>query len=180
MDIHTLHVEHTVLLAVYTLLTIVNARIHRGIRGIHWFSFYNALLFVGALLVSLRGHTPDFLSIVGGNMFVVCGYVALFLSLVRFFGTKMSQLSIQLILAGIGLATMLQWGLAASRHKQASARLQHHLMRAADAHCPLHRAQGTAGDPCGCFHDHYPWNAGADESVAEYHCRATGGAAELP
>jgi len=110
MDIHTLHVEHTVLLAVYTLLTVVNARMHKGIRGIHWFSFYNALLFVGALLVALRGQIPDFPSIVGGNMFVVAGYVALFVALARFFGARLSQIYIQLILAAIALAAMLQYG----------------------------------------------------------------------
>ena len=110
MDIHTLHVEHTVLLAVYTLLTVVNSRMHKGIRGIHWFSFYNALLFVGALLVAMRGQVPDFLSIVGGNMFVICGYVVLFVSLARFFSARLSQISIQIALAIAGLAAMLQYG----------------------------------------------------------------------
>ena len=110
MDIHTLHVEHTVLLAVYTLLTVVNARMHKGIRGIHWFSYYNLLLFTGALLVALRGHVPDLPSIVGGNMFVVCGYVVLFVSLAKFFGARLSQVYVQLSLAAIGLATMLQYG----------------------------------------------------------------------
>jgi diguanylate cyclase (GGDEF)-like protein len=110
MDIHTLHVEHTVLLAVYTLLTMVNARMHKGIRGIHWFSLYNALLFVGALLVALRGQMPDAPSIVGGNMFVVAGYVALFVSLAKFFGARLSQVYIHLALFAIALAAMLQYG----------------------------------------------------------------------
>jgi diguanylate cyclase (GGDEF)-like protein len=110
MDIHTLHVEHAVLLAVYTLLTVGNARIHKGIRGIHWFSFYNALLFAGALLVALRGHMPEALSIVAGNMFVVAGYVALFVALAKFFGAKLTEVSFQLGLAAVGLAAMLQYG----------------------------------------------------------------------
>jgi diguanylate cyclase (GGDEF)-like protein len=110
MDIHTLHVEHTVLLAVYTMLTVVNARMHKGIHGIHWFSFYNGLLFVGALLVALRGVIPDFPSIVGGNMFVVAGYIALFVSLARFFGARLSQIYLQLALAAFALAAMLQYG----------------------------------------------------------------------
>jgi diguanylate cyclase (GGDEF)-like protein len=110
MDIHTLHVEHSVLLAVYTLLTLVNARMHRGIRGIHWFSLYNALLFTGAVLVAMRGHMPDAVSIVGGNMFVIAGYGALFVSMAKFFGTRLWQISIQLTLAAAGLAAMLEFG----------------------------------------------------------------------
>jgi diguanylate cyclase (GGDEF)-like protein len=110
MDIHTLHVEHAVLLAVYTLLTIVNARMHKGIRGIHWFSLYNGLLFVGALLIALRGHIPNGISIAGGNIFIVLGYVIMFLSLARFFATGLSQISIQLGLTGVALVTMLQYG----------------------------------------------------------------------
>ena len=110
MDIHSLHVEHTVLLAVYTLLTLVNGRIHKGIQGIHWFSVYNGLLFVGALLVALRGHIPNSISIVGGNLFVVAGYIALFLCLARFFGARLSELRIQLGLAAAAVITMAQWG----------------------------------------------------------------------
>jgi diguanylate cyclase (GGDEF)-like protein len=111
MDIHSLHVEHTVLLAVYTLLTVVNARMHKGIQGIHWFSIYNALLFVGALLVALRGHIPNSISIVGGNLFVVAGYIALFICLARFFGGKLTEIRIQMLLAVAAAATMVEYGL---------------------------------------------------------------------
>jgi diguanylate cyclase (GGDEF)-like protein len=83
---------------------------HKGIRGIHWFSFYNAFLFVGAVLVAFRGHVPNFLSIVVGNMFVVSGYVVLFVSLAKFFGTRLSQISIQLALTAVAVVTMLQYG----------------------------------------------------------------------
>ena len=110
MDLHSLHVEHTVLLAVYTLLTVVNARMHKGISGIHWFSIYNALLFIGALLVAMRGHIPNTPSIVGGNLFVVAGYIALFVSLARFFGAKLTELRIQLALAAFAVVTMVQYG----------------------------------------------------------------------
>lgn len=110
MDIHTLHVEHAVLLAVYTLLTIVNARMHKGIRGIHWFSLYNGLLFIGALLIALRGHIPNGISIAGGNIFIVLGYVLMFLSLAKFFVTPLTQIYIQLGLTGIAIVTMLQYG----------------------------------------------------------------------
>lgn len=111
MDIHSLHVEHVVLLGVYTLLTIVNGRMHKGIRGIHWFSIYNALLFVGALLIAVRGHIPNSISIVGGNLFVVAGYVALFVCLARFFGAKLTEIRIQIGFAAFGVITMVQYGL---------------------------------------------------------------------
>jgi diguanylate cyclase (GGDEF)-like protein len=110
MDIHSLYVEHTVLLAVYTLLTIVNARMHKGIQGIHWFSVYSASLFIGALFVSLREYIPHFLSIVGGNLFVMAGYVVLFACLARFFGAKLNEIYIQYGLAGSGLAALLYYG----------------------------------------------------------------------
>lgn len=110
MDLHTLHVEHAVLLAIYTLLTVVNSRIHKGIRGIHWFSVYNGLLFIGALLVAMRGHIPNFTSIVLGNMFVVSGYVALLVSLARFFGARLTDIYVQLGLMGVGLIAMLEYG----------------------------------------------------------------------
>jgi len=110
MDLQTLHVEHTILLAVYTLLTVVNARMHRGIRGIPWFSVYNALLFVGALLVATRGHIPNSLSIVGGNLFVIAGYIALFISLAGFFGAKSRQIYVQVGLAAIAVVAMVQYG----------------------------------------------------------------------
>lgn len=35
MDMHTLHIEHATLLGLYTLLTVVNSRLHRGTRGVN-------------------------------------------------------------------------------------------------------------------------------------------------
>jgi diguanylate cyclase (GGDEF)-like protein len=93
---------------------VANARIHKGILGIHWFSLYNFLLFVGAVFVALRGDVSNFASIVLGNMFVICGYLALFVSLTRFFGKSFSDISrqfyLQVAFSVVGLAAMLQWG----------------------------------------------------------------------
>ena len=33
MDIHTLHIEHVVLQALYTLLTVANSWLYKGIKG---------------------------------------------------------------------------------------------------------------------------------------------------
>ena len=78
MVLHTLQVEHASLLLVYTLLTIGNARLQNGMRGVKLFVLYNALALMGAVAVLLRGSIPDFVSIVLGNVFVLGGYTALY------------------------------------------------------------------------------------------------------
>lgn len=110
MDIHTLHVEHAVFLATYTILTVANSWLYKGMRGVRCFSLYSFSVFLGATFVALRGHIPDFVSIVLGNLFVVIGYSFLFLSLADFLGRKRSQFSIQAVLLLIAVITMLQYG----------------------------------------------------------------------
>ncbi len=110
MDIHSLHVEHVVLLGLYTLLTAANSWMYRGMKGIHWFTMYNLCALMGALAVSMRGHIPDFVSIVVGNVFVMTGYLLLFLSLGELFGRKKNFFYGQIALVGFGVASMLQYG----------------------------------------------------------------------
>ena len=110
MGIHTLHVEHVVLLAIYTLLTVVNSLFYRGTKGIHWFSLYSFFTLLGAIAVAMRGHIPDFLSIVVGNLFVVVGYLLLLRSLEALFERRSSQLYLQLTLIFIAVVTMLEYG----------------------------------------------------------------------
>lgn len=86
MDIHTLHIAHIVLLAVYTLLTMVNARMHRNVAGIGWFVGYGLCVWLGALFIGLRGVIPNFLSIFGGLMVVSIGYALLHRSMTEYFG----------------------------------------------------------------------------------------------
>jgi diguanylate cyclase (GGDEF)-like protein len=110
LDIHSLHVEHVVLLGLYTLLTAVNSWMYRGMKGIHWFTLYNVCALLGALAVSLRGHIPDFVSIVLANILVMTGYLLLFLSLGDLFGRKKTFFYGQLALLAVGVAAMIQYG----------------------------------------------------------------------
>ena len=110
MGIHTLHVEHVVLLAVYTLLTAANSLLYRAMKGIHWFSLYNVFALLGAVAVAMRGQIPDFASIVLGNLFVVVGYALLFMSLAVLFGFKRSHVYFQLGLIAVAVVTMVEFG----------------------------------------------------------------------
>lgn len=110
MNLHTLHVEHIWLLAVYTVLTIANSRLHRGMRGLHSFSLYNSFALLGAIAVGLRGSLPDFVSVVLGDICVMAAYLLLFLSVSRTFGERRRETILAVLLFLSGVITMLQYG----------------------------------------------------------------------
>ena len=110
MEIHTLHIEHVVLLSVYTALTIANSLLYRSMKGIHWFTAYNILALLGALSVEQRGHIPDFISIVVGNLLVIAAYFVLFLSLAALLKIRRRNLWLHIALVVVGFITMLEWG----------------------------------------------------------------------
>jgi diguanylate cyclase (GGDEF)-like protein len=110
MDIHTLHVEHVVLLTVYTLLAVTNSWGQKQMKGIHWFSLYNLLLLLGAISVALRGEIPDFASIVLGNLFVVAGYLVLFVSVAKLFGCSKWEVYLQVLPMLVAIVTMVETG----------------------------------------------------------------------
>jgi diguanylate cyclase (GGDEF)-like protein len=109
--IHTLHVECVMLMLIYTVLTAANSVLYRGMKGIHWFTLYNVFSFLSALSVALRGHIPDSLSIVAGNLFFVVAYFLLWLSLAALFGGTRRNWWVQSTLLILAIVTMLQWGL---------------------------------------------------------------------
>ncbi len=109
MDMHTLHVEHAALLGLFTLLTVVNSRMHRGARGSSWFPAFTFFAFAGALLIALRGLLPDWLSIWLGDLFFSVAYVFLHRSFTEFFGKRSSQWWFQLALAGVCAVTLWRW-----------------------------------------------------------------------
>ncbi len=110
LTIHTLHVECVMLMLIYTVLTVANSALYRGMKGIHWFTLYNFFSFLSALAVALRGHIPDFLSIVAGNLFFVIAYFLLWISLAALFGSSRRNWWIQSSLLFLAVITMLQWG----------------------------------------------------------------------
>jgi len=110
LGIHTLHLEHVVLLGLITILTVANSSLYKGMKGIHWFSLYNVCALLGALAVALRGQIPNFASIVGGNLLVIAGYFLLFFSVYRLFGGRKLHVYVQVGLTAAGAATMLQYG----------------------------------------------------------------------
>ena len=110
MDIHTIHVEHALLLGLYTFLTLINSRLHLTSKGVHWFPIYNLCAFMGAVLIALRGHIPDPISIVAGTVFFPIGYVFLHRSLTEFFDRGAYQSRIQIGLVLIALASAIQYG----------------------------------------------------------------------
>jgi uncharacterized membrane protein len=110
VDMHTLHLEHVVLLFLCTVITIANSNLYKGVKGIHWFSLYNLVALLGAIAVAFRGHIPDFLSIVVGNLLVAAGYFFFSISLTAFFGGKTTYYYLQAALLLIAIVTMLQYG----------------------------------------------------------------------
>ena len=111
MDMHTLHVEHAALLGLFTLLTVVNSMVHRGVRGSSWFPAFTFLAFAGAVLISLRGSLPEVVSIVSGDLFFSLSYVLLYCSFPSFFSRRRSQWWLQIALAALCAGALVRWTL---------------------------------------------------------------------
>jgi diguanylate cyclase (GGDEF)-like protein len=111
MDMHTLHIEHATLLGLYTVLTVVNSRLHRGTRGVNWFPVYNLYAFLGATLIVFRGIIPQHLSVIGGSFCFSLAYVFLHRSLTEFFGRRAFQWKLQAALAAASFLFLTQYGL---------------------------------------------------------------------
>jgi diguanylate cyclase (GGDEF)-like protein len=86
MDMYTLHVEHAVLLGLFTVLTLINCRLHDGVKHAYWFPAYTLCAFIGAVLIAMRGHgISDATSIVCGMAFFHLAYLCLHRGLDGFF-----------------------------------------------------------------------------------------------
>lgn len=110
MDIHTAHVEHVVLLALYTMLAIANSWLYRGMKGVNGFCLYSLFTLLGAVAVALRGQIPDPISIICGTLFVSVGYTFLFHGLKDFFDLETTQAYFQGVLLLLMAAAMVQYG----------------------------------------------------------------------
>ncbi|WP_263410928.1 GGDEF domain-containing protein [Terriglobus tenax] len=135
MDMRTLLLERTCLLAFCTLLVLVNLRGHRGTRGLLWFAASNVGYLVGGVLIASRAYLPVWVAVVLANLLYSLGYAMLHRSLTAFTGARrwtwwaqciavalsltlcttftLIVPDIRLRLAGIGLATGLQFVIAA-------------------------------------------------------------------
>ncbi len=111
MDIHTLHIEHVAMLVLYTSLTFLNFRMHRSIAGITWFLGYGLCLCAGALLVMLRGHIPNTVSIFVGDLMFPISYVFLHRSMTGFFDRGSAQVRVQIGFVVLAILGLIQYGL---------------------------------------------------------------------
>jgi diguanylate cyclase (GGDEF)-like protein len=114
MNMFTLHVEHAVLLGLFTVLTIINSRLHHGAEGGYWFPAYTLSAFIGAMFVLLRGHgVSEAVSILFGVGFFHLAYLFLQRGLDGFFVRERSSrwpvlLQSAAVLAGV--AGLIQFG----------------------------------------------------------------------
>ncbi len=111
MDLHTLHIEHAVLLGLYTALTVVNSSLHRRVRGAVWFPVFTFYLFLGSVLIALRGVVPDVFSVVLGGFFFPLAFACLHRSITEFFGLRQYLWRLQVLLAGVALVLLAGWGI---------------------------------------------------------------------
>jgi diguanylate cyclase (GGDEF)-like protein len=98
------------LLAVYTLLTFINTRMHRGTAGVSYFPVFALCACVGAVLVALRGVVPDSYSVVLGSLMFPIGYVFLDRSMTEFLGHGKVHWRIQIGFALSAAVAMAYWG----------------------------------------------------------------------
>lgn len=78
MDMFTLHIEHAVLLGLFTVLTLINCRLYDGAKNSYWFPAYTLCAFLGAVLVALRERGLDeAIAVVVGTTFFHLAYLCL-------------------------------------------------------------------------------------------------------
>lgn len=110
MHLQTLHIEHTVLLAVFTLLTAVNARVQRHLPGVQYFVLYNLLTLLGSCSVTFRADMPETFSVVAGNICILAAYIALFECMRQMFGFRRRLLLLLGTWLLLGGAAVFWWG----------------------------------------------------------------------
>ncbi len=110
MDMHTLHIEHAVLLGLFTILTVANSLLHRDMKGVGWFPLYTFYAFMGAVLIASRGNLPQWAAVGAGGLFFSLAYVFLHRWLTEFFGRRAYQSRLQMLLAVTALVVQLFFG----------------------------------------------------------------------
>lgn len=110
MDIHTLHIAHAILLALFIPLTLINARMHSRVAGMRWFAASGIFLALGAILVALRTLIPHWISILGGDLAFPFGYVCLHRSVSLFLAGHAKGARIQLALVASLVPVLILFG----------------------------------------------------------------------
>jgi diguanylate cyclase (GGDEF)-like protein len=114
MDMFTMHVEHAVMLGLFTVLTLLNSRI-QGADKSFWFPGYTLFAFCGATLVALRGHgISDPVSIFWGMLCFHLAYLCLHGGLRTNFEERTGigiGMSMQIACVCVAAAGLLQFGL---------------------------------------------------------------------
>ncbi|GAC1415905.1 MAG: hypothetical protein NVSMB62_04600 [Acidobacteriaceae bacterium] len=109
-----MHVEHAVLLGLFTVLTLINTRMHDGADGSYWFPGYTICIFLGSVLIALRGHgISDQASIVFGMTSFHLGYLCLHGGLRSFFAREEGfgvGLAAQIAIVLTAFAGLVQYG----------------------------------------------------------------------
>lgn len=115
MDMFTLHIEHAVLLGLFTVLTLINCRIHDGSKGGYWFPAYMLCAFSGAMLVLLRGHgVSQTASVLYGMACFHFAYLFLHIGLDDFFrkpGERSGAILAQALAVVAGIAGIVEYGI---------------------------------------------------------------------
>ena len=115
MDLLTLHVEHAVLLGLFTLLTLLNCRLHSGARGGYWFPAYMLCAFSGAVLLALHDLGMRELPwILVGTAFFHLAYLCLHIGLQDFFrrpGRHNGAVLVQGGAVAFGICGIVEYGL---------------------------------------------------------------------
>jgi diguanylate cyclase (GGDEF)-like protein/PAS domain S-box-containing protein len=93
-------ISDAICLIVIAFLWIQDRRRFPGLN--FWLADY-IMQFIALLLVALRGHVPDFVSMVVSNMLVIGGTILLFVGLEQFVGKRSSQVHNVVLLAGFVL-----------------------------------------------------------------------------
>jgi diguanylate cyclase (GGDEF)-like protein len=113
-DIRTLALTNLLLGLFLGVGSLVFAQIHSSFRGFKSLGYSYLLFSLGFILLSLRQHIPDFLSIVAANVLIVAGFSLLVLGIMRFlkyteyFFEKVSIALLVLMAIGFSYFTYIQ------------------------------------------------------------------------
>ena len=100
-DIRTLAFVATLIGAMMTGAMLLVMRIDPDSRSTKYWALGNGLIALGCLMIGLRGHLPQFLSVPAANAALVAGYGSLLAGIARFVGRPVPVVSIVTLVSGV-------------------------------------------------------------------------------